>query len=246
MTPKCTALITGSGKNIGRAIALRLAKDGMNLMIHGGSDLDACEQTARESESLGARTHVTVGDVSNRSEVKRICEEALQTFGRIDVLIHNAATRPHQNLFEISDEEWDRVLEVNLGAAFQFCRLLIPGMLEQQWGRILTFAGVNAIRGYPNSPHVSVSKHGAWGLVKALSRDFAGQGITANTISPGAIFTKRTSAREEDFINRQASEVPAKRLGSPEEIASMVAHLVSEEGAYVTGQLIQINGGGAM
>ena len=178
--------------------------------------------------------------------MKRISEEALQTFGRVDVLIHNAATRPHKNLFEISDEEWDRVLEVNLGAAFQFCRLLIPGMLEQQWGRILTFAGVNAIRGYPNSPHVSVSKHGAWGLVKALSRDFAGQGITANTISPGAIFTKRTSAREEEFINRQASEVPAKRLGTPEEIASMVAHLVSEEGAYVTGQLIQINGGGAM
>ena len=89
-------------------------------------------------------------------------------------------------------------------------------------------------------------EHGAWGLVKALSRDFAGQGITANTISPGAIFTKRTSAREEEFINRQASEVPAKRLGTPEEIASMVAHLVSEEGAYVTGQLIQINGGGAM
>ena len=171
MTPKRTALITGSGKNIGRAIALRLARDGMNLVIHGGSDLDACEQTAREAQSLGVQTHVTVGDVSNRSEVKRISEEALQTFGRVDVLIHNAATRPHQNLFEISDEEWDRVLEVNLGAAFQFCRLLIPGMLEQQWGRILTFAGVNAIRGYPNSPHVSVSKHGAWGLVKALSRD---------------------------------------------------------------------------
>ena len=133
--PVMRALITGSGKNIGRAIALRLAKDGMNLVIHGGSDLDACEQTAREAESLGAQTHVTVGDVSNRSEVKRISEEALQTFGRVDVLIHNAATRPHQNLFEISDEEWDRVLEVNLGAAFQFCRLLIPGMLEQQWGK---------------------------------------------------------------------------------------------------------------
>ena len=105
MTPKRTALITGSGKNIGRAIALRLAKDGMNLVIHGGSDIDACEQTAREAESLGAQTHITVGDVSKRSEVKRISEEALQTFGRVDVLIHNAATRPHQNLFEISDEE---------------------------------------------------------------------------------------------------------------------------------------------
>ena len=147
---------------------------------------------------------------------------------------------------EISDEEWDRVLEVNLGAAFQFCRHLIPGMLEQQWGRIITFAGINAIRGYPKSVHVSVSKHGAWGLVKALSRDFADQGITANTISPGAILTERTSKREEAFITKQAAEVPAGRLGTPDEIASMVAHLVSEEGAYITGQLIQINGGGAM
>ena len=241
-----TALITGSGKNIGKAIALRLAKDGMNLVIHGGSDHDACEQTAQEAESLGIQTHITIGDLSKRSEVKRISEEALDVFGRVDVLIHNAATRPHRNFFEIPDEEWDQVLEVNLGAAFQFCRLLIPGMLEQKWGRIITFAGINAIRGYPNSPHVSVSKHGSWGLVKALSRDFADQGITANTISPGAILTERTSIREEEFINKQAAEVPSKRLGKPEEIASMVSHLVSEEGAYVTGQLIQINGGGAM
>ena len=241
-----TALITGSGKNIGRAIALRLAKEGINLVIHGGTDLRACEETAREAESLGVRTFVTLGDLAQRSEVARISREAKEAFNRVDVLIHNAAIRPHRDFMEISDEEWDQVLEVNLGAAFQFCRHLIPGMLEQQWGRIITFAGINAIRGYPKSAHVSVSKHGAWGLVKALSRDFADQGITANTISPGAILTERTSAREEAFITKQATEVPAGRLGTPDEIASMVAHLVSEEGAYITGQLIQINGGGAM
>ena len=133
-----------------------------------------------------------------------------------------------------------------LGAAFQFCQLLLPGMLKQQWGRIVTFAGVNAIRGYPNSVHVSVSKHGAWGFVKALSRDFADQGITANTISPGAILTERDDQDLDDFICKQAAAVPAKRLGRPEEIAGMVAHLLSDEGGYITGQLLQINGGGAM
>ena len=241
-----TALITGSGKNIGRAIALRLARDGLNLMIHGGSDKEACKEVAIEAERLGVRTLVSSGDLGQREQVRRIAGEALEAFGKVDVLIHNAAIRPHRDFFQISDEEWEQVLEVNLGATFQFCRLLLPGMLEQKWGRIITFAGINAIRGYPKSVHVSVSKHGAWGFAKALSRDFADQGITANTISPGAILTKRDDYEADSFIKQQASEVPAKRLGTPEEVAAMISHLVSDEGAYVTGQLIQINGGGAM
>ncbi|HIF69309.1 MAG TPA: SDR family oxidoreductase [Candidatus Lambdaproteobacteria bacterium] len=245
MKPR-TALITGSGKNIGRAIALRLARNGFNVVVHGGSDRVACEAVAEAVRACGVDALVTVGDVGNRKEVYRIAEAALAEFGTIDILIHNAAIRPHQDFFTITDDEWDRVLEVNLGAAFQFSQLLLPGMLKQQWGRIVTFAGVNAIRGYPNSVHVSVSKHGAWGFVKALSRDFADQGITANTISPGAILTERDDQDLDDFIRKQAAAVPAKRLGTPEEIAGMVAHLLSDEGGYITGQLLQINGGGAM
>jgi len=243
---KRTALITGSGKNIGRAIALKLTRNGFNIVIHGGSDRAACEAVAEEVRTLGADPLITIGDVGKRPDVRRITTEALERFGTIDVFIHNAAIRPHQDFLSISDDKWDEVLEVNLGAAFQFSRLLLPGMLQQRWGRIITFAGVNAIRGYPNSVHVSVSKHGAWGFVKAISRDYADQGITANTISPGAILTERDDADMDTFIRKQAESVPSKRLGTPEEIAAMAAHLVSEEGGYVTGQLLQINGGAAM
>ena len=241
-----TALITGSGKNIGRAIAIKLAKDGFNIVIHGRTDRKACKETASEAERSGVNTLVTTGDLGIQTEVERISREALRVFGTVDVLIHNAAVRPHQDFLQISEEEWDTVMDVNLKSAFRFCRLLLPGMLERKWGRIITFAWINAIRGYPRSAHVSVSKHGAWGFAKALSRDFADQGITANTISPGAILTQRDDQAADAFIRRQASEVPAGRLGTPEEIAAMVSHLVSQEGGYITGQLIQINGGGAM
>lgn len=163
------ALITGSGRNIGRAVALGLAEDGFDIVVNGSSGLDACENVAREVRALGRCALVTMGDVGGAGECARIVEEAIGHFGRIDVMVNNAAIRPAIPFLETDEETWRRVLAVDMDAARWFTRARLPGMLERGWGRIINFTGLNAIQGYQGHAAVSVAKHAVWGLTKALS-----------------------------------------------------------------------------
>lgn len=237
-----TALITGSGRNIGRATALALAGDGFNVVLNGSSDRAACDAVAEEVRALGAEAAVAMGDVGVADEARRVADEALAAFGRVDVLVNNVAIRPKGGFLEISDADWERVIAVNMNAAVWLSRACLPGMVERGWGRIINFAGMNAINGYASRPHVSVAKHGAWGLTKALALEFGPQGITVNIISPGPIATKQ-DAELTAHIESQKSLIPVGRLGAPEEVAAMVAVLASEASAFINGQLIQVNGG---
>ncbi|MFI4998542.1 MAG: SDR family NAD(P)-dependent oxidoreductase, partial [Reyranellales bacterium] len=235
---------TGAGRNIGRACVLNLAQDGFNVAINGSSDRAACERVAREAEKLGARTLVVMGDVGKPEECARIAFEAIGKFGCIDVLINNAALRPNKPFLEMSEVEWRRIISVDLDAAVWLSRACLPGMVKKSWGRIVNFTGMNAIHGHAGRTPVSVAKHGVWGLTKALAMEFGPKGVTTNAISPGPI----ASEVEENNASSQArqqtlSRVPLGRMGTPAEVAAAARLLVSEAGAYINGQMIQVNGG---
>jgi len=238
-----SALITGSGRNIGRAIALELANRGFDIAINGSSDKKACQAVADEITNNGGKAIVTMGDISNRDDVTAIVKETLDAFGSIDTLVNNAAIRPNFNFLEGSEAEWDKVMNTNFNSSFWLCRASIPGMLDKGWGRIIFFTGMNAQQGYPGKSAVSVSKHAAWGLTKSLAKEFGPQGVTTNIISPGTIVGEVNEPAIEAKYDTLKSTNPSGRLGIPEDIASMVGFLASDDAGFVNGQIMQINGG---
>ena len=243
---KKTALVTGGGRNIGRACVLGLAADGFNVVINGSSDRAACEAVAKEARKLGAKALVVMGDVGKAEECKRIVDEAIKEFGAVDVLLNNAALRPNKPFLEMTEAEWRRVISVDLDAAVWLSRACLPGMVKKGWGRIVNFAGMNAIHGHAGRAPVSVAKHGVWGLSKALAMEFGPKRITTNTISPGPIAPDTPEKNASSQARAQTvAKVPLGRMGTPVEVAAAARLLASEAGAYINGQMIQVNGGAA-
>ena len=238
-----SALITGSNKNIGRACALHLAKAGCNVVINGAKDTAAAESVAKECRALGVEALVAMGDVGKRAELDRIAKDALAKFGSIDILVNNAAIREDGTFLEMPEETWKYVMAVNFDASYVLARACLPGMIKKGWGRIINFAGMNAIHGYNGRAHVSASKHAAWGLTKALAKEFGPKGITTNIVSPGPIMGEAQETRQASHIATMKARVPVGRLGTPDEVAAAVALLASEQGAFINGQMIQVNGG---
>ena len=241
---KKAALVTGAGRNIGRACVLGLAEDGFNIVLNGSSDRAACEAVAKEAQKLGAETLVVMGDVGKPEDCKRIADEAIKRFGAVDALLNNAALRPNKPFLEMSEAEWRRVISVDLDAAVWLSRACLPGMLQKGWGRIVNFTGMNAIHGHAGRTPVSVAKHGVWGLTKALAMEFGPTNITTNAISPGPIAPDVPEANASAQARTQTvGRVPVGRMGKPVEVAAAARLLVSEAGAYINGQMIQVNGG---
>ena len=240
---KRTALITGSGRNIGRACAFALAADGINLVINGSHNKDACEQTAAMARELGVKSEVAMGDIGQEADVQRIVGEAILGFGAVDILVCNAAIRPSHDFLEMTDEQWHRVIDTNFMGTFWLARACLPGMVDKGWGRVINFAGMNAIHGYNGRAHVSASKHAVWGLTKALAKEFGPEGITANIISPGPIEGERNDPTMAAHIAEMANRVPVGRLGTGDEVAAACALLASDKGGFINGQMIQVNGG---
>lgn len=236
-----TAFVSGSGKNIGRAIALQLAALGCNVVVNGARDQAGCEKTAAGVTAAGAQALVAMGDVAKPDDVARMIDAAQARFGGIDILVNNAAIRPHKPFLETTDADWDGVMDTALTAAFRLSRAVLPHMVAAKWGRIVNFAGMKAMRGYFEGAPISAAKHGVWGLTKALSQEFAMHGITANIVSPGQI---RSETATQDDPARVKS-IPAGVMGQPGDVAAVVAFLCSPEARFVTGQMIAVNGGEA-
>ncbi len=238
-----TALITGAGRNIGRAVALSLAQAGMNVVINGSSDRAAAESVAAEARAFGVRALVAMGDVGLRTECQRIAAEALAEFGTVDVLVNNAALRPLNGFLELTEEDYRRIMAVDLEAAIWLSQACLPGMLEKGWGRIVNFAGMNAIHGYAGRAPVSIAKHGVWGLTKSLGKEFGPRGVTVNAVSPGPIAADDEDEAPSAYRQAMIKRVPVGRMGQPAEVAAVVRLLASEEGAFINGQMLAVNGG---
>lgn len=235
-----TALITGSGKNIGRASAHEMAKLGYNVVINGSSNKANCDRVADEVRAIGTDALVVMCDVGDKAQVEALAAEAIKTFGAVDVLINNAAVRPNLSFLDAGDDEWDRVMNIDFHSGRRLSKACLPGMLEKGWGRIINFSGMNAMRGYDGKAPVSVAKHASWGLTKCLAKQFAAQGVTVNIISPGPI--GEDDGDDDDHKKGMLKGIPAGRMGRPAEVAAMVALLASDAGSFINGQMLQVNG----
>lgn len=241
------ALISGGTRNIGREIAVLFASLGASVGVIGSTDEQALEETVAEVEGAGGAAFGLLADIAQPAEVKRAATAVADALGPVDILVNNAAIRPHGPLEEISLEEWDRVMNVNLRAPFLFSQQILPGMRTREHGRIVNVAGLSMLWGKPNRAHVSASKSGIMGLTIGLASECAEHGVTVNCIVPGVVDTERATPEWygdlDAFYERRVSRIPMARLGRPEEVASVALFLVSDLASYLTGQAIYVTGG---
>ena len=242
------AIVTGAGKNIGREIALTLARDGAAVVVNGRSDQAAVDAVADEITSAGGRAFGHLADVSDEAAVAAMVGRAVETFGGIDIVVSNAGLRRQTPFLEMEFAEWREILSVALDGAFILTRACVPHMVARNQqsgagGAIVGLSGVSTHVGTPERCHVSASKSGLEGLMRALAVELGPHGITANCVSPGAIDTVRGAAAGQIPSTMRAAGVPAGRKGTVGEIAAMVHHLVGPQGRFITGQTIHVNGG---
>jgi 3-oxoacyl-[acyl-carrier protein] reductase len=234
------AMITGAGRNIGRAIALDLASAGADIVIVVRRSREEARQVADEVRTLGRRALVGVADVRDEDAIRGVADRAREELGPVNVLVNNAALRREAPFLELPPEEWREVVDIILDGAFVCSRAVLPDMLESGWGRIVNIAGLAAQTGAAHRAHVVTGKAGLIGLTRALSLEYAPHGITVNSVSPGMIDTVREGPEPQHHRERS---IPVGRRGKPEEVAAIVRYLVSEEAAFVTGQTLNVNGG---
>jgi len=240
------ALVTGSGRNIGRATVLQLAGEGAHVVVNARSNQQEAESVAREARDLGVKALPVLADVGKKDEVEALAQKALAEFGRVDILINNAAIRPHKPFLELTDEDYERVRSVVLDGAFWLTRAIIPSMVKNKYGQILFFVGDGAFSGRGSGrAHLSAAKMGLIGMARGLASEFAPHNIRVNVVSPGSIDTRRDNP--EWYANRppDAAGIPLGRQGHVDEIAATCLFLVSDSGGFITGQTIHVNGGAA-
>jgi len=239
------ALVTGSGRNIGRATVLKLADEGANVVVNSRSNQAQAEAVAEEARARGVKALAVLADVSERDQVDAMVDQALSEFGQIDILINNAAIRPHKAFSEVTIEDWKAVQGVVLDGAFYTTKAVIESMVKNNYGRILYFMGEGAFAGGPGRAHVSAAKYGLVGLARSLAAEYAPNNIRVNIVSPGSIDTSRANPEWYRGSVPDASGIPMGRQGQPDEIAATCVFLVSDDGGFITGQTIHVNGGSA-
>lgn len=240
-----TAIVTGSGRNIGKAIALALAAQGANVVVNGHSDRAAVDATVKDIAAAGGKALAHMADVSKHDEVAAMVKAAADAFGSVDIVVSNVGIRRMQPFLEIGLEDWEAVLQTNLTPAFYLARNALPHMQKKKWGRLVFISGFDGFWGQVTQrAHNITAKSGLHGLAKALAREFGPDGITANTVAPGAIDTVRDwSQYKHQPREKIESEIPLGRFGDVKEVAAACAFLASEGGGFVSGQVIHVNGG---
>jgi len=237
------ALVTGSGRNIGRATVLQLAREGCHVIVNARANEAEANAVAREAQALGVKALPIIADVGRKDQVEAMAQKALAEFGRVDILINNAAIRPHKPFLELTDGDWEQVRNIVLDGAFYLTRALVGPMVENKYGNILFFVGDGAFSGRGKGrAHLSAVKMALIGLARGLASEFAPH-IRVNVVSPGSIDTIR--ANPEWYGNRppDASGIPLARQGTADEIAATCLFLVTDAGGFITGQTIHVNGG---
>lgn len=240
-----TALVTGSGRNLGKGAALALAAAGANIVLNGHRDQAALDATAAEVRALGVEAMTVLADVSDPQAVQRMVDQAVERFGGVDIAISNVGLRMRQPFLEISVEDWNRVLSTNLSSCFYLARAVLPKMKERGFGRIIHISGRDGFWTLPLRAHNVTCKAGMHSLAKAIALEFGEFGITANTIAPGKMDTAREDTHYpgyQEAWEKSRQAMPLRRLGTPEDVGRACLYMCTG-GDYVTGQLLHLNGG---
>ena len=238
------ALVTGGSKGLGKAMARVYAEHGANIMICSRNAEELAAAAAEIGDGLSVRVEWMMADLSQRGEAQRLAEETLQRMGRVDVLVNNAGSNVPQRADQITDEAWDRIIELNLSGIMRLTRALLPQMMERQWGRVIHISSVLGLGGKPGRNVYSATKSALIGMARSTALDMGPYGVTVNCISPGPFLTDLplgvlTDEQKQEFTNRTA----LKRWGKPEEIAGLALLLGTDAGSYITGATLLIDGG---
>ena len=240
------AVVTGGGRGIGRAVAVRLAKEGANVAISYRSNERAAEETAALVREAGAKCQTFKGDVASPEDVNALIKGTQEAFGRLDILVNNAGTTRDNLMLRMKEEEFDEVISTNLKGTYLCTRAVLRAMVRARWGRIVNVSSVVGISGNAGQANYSASKAGILGFTKSVAREVAARGITVNAVAPGYVETELTSGLSDEIKSSIKGQVPMGRFGAPEDISEAVAFLVGEGAAYVTGQTLTVDGGMVM
>jgi 3-oxoacyl-[acyl-carrier protein] reductase len=238
------AIVTGASRGIGRAIALALARDGADILVNARSNIGEARKVAGKIESMGRRVLVILADVSNKEDVDNMVKKTIEVFGKIDILVNNAgvvgSTVPIQ---ELKEEDWDRIISVDLKGTFLCCKAVVPHMINRRSGKIVNISSIAGKEGNANMTAYSAAKAGIIGFTKALSEEVARYGIRVNCVCPALIETELVERMDKQQAEYLKSKIPLGRLGKPEEVAELVKFLVSDASDFIAGQAYNIDGG---
>ena len=237
------ALVTGATRGIGKQIALCLAKEGYDIALNYRSENEELTNTKNELEKLGIKVLPVQGDVSNYEDCERFVKEIIENFGQIDVLVNNAGITKDMLLMRMKKEDFEQVIDVNLVGTFNVTKNVINYMLKAKSGRIINISSVVGVSGNAGQTNYSASKAGIIGFSKSLAKEVASRNILVNCIAPGFIQTDMTNVLKDEVKEEIAKNIPLKRMGTPEDVARVVKFLASEDSSYVTGQVINVDGG---
>jgi 3-oxoacyl-[acyl-carrier protein] reductase len=240
------ALVTGAGRGIGKAIALRLAMEGATVIVNYNGSAARAEETVREIRDMGQMAESYQCNVSDYDAVAEMIQYVVKTYGRLDILVNNAGITKDNLVMRMSEQDFDDVLDINLKGTFHTIRHTARQMLKQRSGRIINISSVSGVLGNAGQANYAASKAGVIGLTKTMARELASRGITVNAVAPGFVETDMTGSMDEKIIQEAVKQIPLGRMGKPEEIASAVAYLSQDESGYITGQVLCVDGGMAM
>jgi len=236
------ALVTGASQGIGRTCALRLAKEGAAVAV-AARNQEKLNELVSEITAAGGKAAAFALDVGDEEQVKSAIKAAIEQFGKIDILVNNAGITRDQLVMRMKRADWDAVLQTNLTSAYLCIQQVIGSMLKQRWGRIINITSVFGQMGQAGQANYAASKAGLIGLTMAIAREVGSRNITCNAIAPGFIETAMTAVLSDEFKQNALKQIPLGRVGSPEDVASAVAFLASDNAAYITGHVLNVNGG---